>query len=237
MNQENFGKFIKEIRKKNNLTQKEFAEKYNVTYQAVSKWENGKNMPDMTLIKQMSNDFNISLEEMLEGKLKPKKNKYKKIIIGCVFVILILIIIFLIFLMQKEDSNFNFKTLSSACGDFNLSGNIAYNEKKSSIYITDIEYCGKQEKEKYTDIECTLYEESHDTQKKISSCNYSENGQVTLKDFLQTVTLTADDYKKICREYSNNSLFLEIKAQDSQGKTTAYKVPLSLKNNCPAKLN
>ena len=39
MDQEKIGKFIKEIRKKNNLTQAELAEKYNVTYQAVSKWE------------------------------------------------------------------------------------------------------------------------------------------------------------------------------------------------------
>ena len=72
MDQEKFGKLIKEIRKKNNLTQNDLANKYNVTYQAVSKWENGKNMPDMALIKQISNDFNISLEEMLDV---PKKNQ------------------------------------------------------------------------------------------------------------------------------------------------------------------
>lgn len=41
MDQEKFGKFIKEIRAKNNLTQKQLADKYHVTYQAVSKWENG----------------------------------------------------------------------------------------------------------------------------------------------------------------------------------------------------
>ena len=76
MDQEKIGKFIKEIRKKNNLTQAELAEKYNVTYQAVSKWENGKNMPDISLIKQMSKDFNISLEEFYDGEYKNiKKNK------------------------------------------------------------------------------------------------------------------------------------------------------------------
>lgn len=45
MNQEKFGGFIKEIRKKHHLTQKQLAEKYNVTYQAVSKWENGLSFP------------------------------------------------------------------------------------------------------------------------------------------------------------------------------------------------
>ena len=51
MDQERFGKIIKYIRNKNKLTQKQFADKYNVTYQAVSKWENGKNMPDISIIK------------------------------------------------------------------------------------------------------------------------------------------------------------------------------------------
>ena len=66
MNQDNIAKFIKEIRKKNNLTQKDLADKYGVTYQAVSKWENGKNIPDITLLKEMSKDFNINIEDILE---------------------------------------------------------------------------------------------------------------------------------------------------------------------------
>ena len=41
MNQEKIGKQIKEFRRKNHLTQQQFAEKYGVTYQAVSKWETG----------------------------------------------------------------------------------------------------------------------------------------------------------------------------------------------------
>ena len=53
MDQEKIGKFIKEIRKKENLSQQKFAEKYGVTYQAVSKWENGKNIPDLSILKQM----------------------------------------------------------------------------------------------------------------------------------------------------------------------------------------
>ena len=77
MDQEKFGKFLKEIRKKHHLTQKQLADKYHVTYQAVSKWENGKNLPDLSLMKEMSKDFNVSLEEMFDGKMNeaPKKNK------------------------------------------------------------------------------------------------------------------------------------------------------------------
>lgn len=222
MNQENFGKFIKEIRKQNNLTQKEFAEKYNVTYQAVSKWENGKNMPDMTLIKQMSKDFNISLDNLLEGK--NKKNKNHKPLIIALFILLFIIIILLII---NKDENFNFKTLSSACDNFNIAGNIAYNDKKSSIYITDIEYCGHENNQKYQEIECTLYEKNKDVVKKISSDVYKDKS-IKLEDYLKTVTLTVPNYQKICKEYNENSLYLEIKAK-ANNEITSYNVPLSLK--------
>ena len=46
MNQIKIGKFIAECRKKNNLTQMQLAEKLNITDRAISKWENGKSMPD-----------------------------------------------------------------------------------------------------------------------------------------------------------------------------------------------
>ena len=65
MDQEKIGKLIKEIRQKNNLTQKQFADKYGITYQAVSKWENGKNMPDVSLLKQISKDFKVNIEDLL----------------------------------------------------------------------------------------------------------------------------------------------------------------------------
>ena len=60
MNQEKVGELIKNLRKKANLTQSEFAEKYGVSYQAVSKWENGKNIPDIQLLKQICSDYKIS---------------------------------------------------------------------------------------------------------------------------------------------------------------------------------
>ena len=91
MNQEKIGQLIKKIRKENNLTQKEFADKYGVTYQAVSKWENGKNIPDISLIKQISSDFNIDIEDILEGKIVRHKN-YKPIIAMAILITIGIII-------------------------------------------------------------------------------------------------------------------------------------------------
>ena len=81
MDQEKIGKFIKNIRTTNHLTQAELASKYGVTYQAVSKWENGKNIPDVMLLRQMSKDFNVDIQDILDGKVMPKKNNLKIVII------------------------------------------------------------------------------------------------------------------------------------------------------------
>ena len=69
MDQVKIGKFIAECRKKNNLTQKDLADKYGVTYQAVSKWENGKNMPDTLLIKKICDDFNLNIDDLFNGEV------------------------------------------------------------------------------------------------------------------------------------------------------------------------
>lgn len=234
MDQEKIGKFIKEIRKKNNLTQKQLADKYNVTYQAVSKWENGKNMPDTALIKQMSIDFGITLEEMFDGELKQNKPKRinKNLYISISLILFSTIIIILLINYKNNNSDFQFKTLTSSCENFNISGTISYNNKKSSIYISNIKYCGGDDRIKYKKIECTLYESYNNIEKKISYSNYNEEKSITLEEFLQTVTLTIDDYKKTCKEYSENSLFLSINATDENNKITTYKIPLSFNDTC-----
>ena len=53
MNQEKIGKFIAELRKENNMTQQELADKLMVTDRAVSNWENGRRLPDYSLLKEL----------------------------------------------------------------------------------------------------------------------------------------------------------------------------------------
>lgn len=62
-----FGEQIKSIRKKENLTQEQFAIKLNVTRQAVSNWENNKNLPDIGMLILMSDVFDISLDQLIKG--------------------------------------------------------------------------------------------------------------------------------------------------------------------------
>ena len=230
MNQEKFGKFIKELRQKNNLTQKEFADKYHVTYQAVSKWENGKNMPDSALIKQISEDFNVSLEELYNGEFKSKKKKTIPIIIMICTLVIIFIIVILFNFLSSDD--FQFKTLSANCPNFTISGNIAYNDKKSAIYISDIEYCGGDESQKYKEIECILYEKNDETETQISSYKYNKKESITLENFLKEVTFTIDDYEKTCKVYKDGSLYLKVNASDDHHKIITYEIPLKLDDRC-----
>lgn len=69
MNQIKIGKFIAECRKKNNLTQMQLAEKLNITDRAVSKWENGKAMPDSSIMLNLCNELKISVNELLSGEV------------------------------------------------------------------------------------------------------------------------------------------------------------------------
>ena len=66
MNQIKIGKFIAECRKKNNLTQMQLAEKLNITDRAISKWENGKGMPDSSLMLDLCHELKISVNYYLK---------------------------------------------------------------------------------------------------------------------------------------------------------------------------
>ena len=226
MDQKKISELIKKIRKDNNLTQKDLADKYNVTYQAVSKWETGKNIPDISILKQMSNDFNISIDDILEGEYS-KKNTSKKLIILGVCLALVAAILFFVF---KSENDFKFRTIESNCSNFNITGSIAYNDSKSSIYISNIDYCGGEDKQVYSSFDCKLYEKKGSVMNLIESYSYAKAS--TLKEFLSSLTFSIDNYSKICKKNDEPNLVLEIEAHLEEHKSTRYEVPLKLESTC-----
>lgn len=229
MKEELVGKFIKNLRKSNNLTQAEFASKYGVTYQAVSKWENGKAIPDISILKQISEDFNVSLDDILEGEYS-KKRFNKKIII--IFIICVLVLLGVVLIIRYfNNNNFEFKTLSTSCDNFTISGNISYNNQKSAIYITNINYCGGNDDNEYDEIECILYEVDDNKNIEISSYKYDKDEKITLEEFLKNVVFVVDNYNSVCKKYSEDSLNLVIKAK-LDDKTINYDIPIFLDDEC-----
>ena len=77
MNQERIGKFIAECRKNKNMTQSELAEKLGVTDKSVGNWENGRNMPDLSLFKPLCNELGITINELMSGN-KISKDEYQE---------------------------------------------------------------------------------------------------------------------------------------------------------------
>lgn len=233
MNQEKISQLIKNLRKKNNLTQEAFAKEFKVSYQAVSKWENGKNLPDINVLKEICDKYNLDINEFLSGNEKNKKNKKKKnIIIGIVILLIVIIAGFILISRINKKDDFVFEPIHAECDNFNITGVLAYNDVKSSIYISELSYCGEKDDTLYNSISCTLYETTGDINKSLSSYKKEDENGFKLEDYLKEVKFNVDNYDKICKTYNEDNLYLEIEAKDKDGKVTKYHVPLSLDSNC-----
>lgn len=79
MDQEKIGKFIAKLRKKKNMTQNELAESLGITDRAISKWENGRGMPDLSLLTPLCEKLGVSINELLSGERLDKKDYQEKL--------------------------------------------------------------------------------------------------------------------------------------------------------------
>lgn len=74
MNQKEIGEFIAGCRRERELTQAQLAEKLNITDRAVSKWENGKSMPDSAIMLELCDILGITVNELLSGEKMNMEN-------------------------------------------------------------------------------------------------------------------------------------------------------------------
>lgn len=226
MNQERFGEVIKTIRKENKLTQKDLADRLGVTFQAVSKWENGKNLPDIAIIKRIAEEFSIDLSMLFE--INVKKNKAKNVWIGIIGFILFVIVCILLCMYFCSDKSFYFQEISTTCPSFSVYGSIAYNKEKSSMYISNIDYCGEEDATIYQTITCILYEQDGENKKIISRGEEKKNQ--TLNDYLKGMDFRVDGFVPNCKASTENHLVIEIVAVHEDNKKTAYEIPLVFKD-------
>lgn len=70
MDQKEIGKFLKELRKEKGITQEQFAENLNVSGRTVSRWETGTNMPDISLLVDIADFFDVSIPEIINAERK-----------------------------------------------------------------------------------------------------------------------------------------------------------------------
>ena len=79
MDQIKIGKFIQNKRKEKNITQQELAEILNITDRAISKWENGKCMPDVGIMQELCEILNITINDLFSGEVVNMKDTEKKL--------------------------------------------------------------------------------------------------------------------------------------------------------------
>ncbi len=142
MNNQKIGEYIKRKRKEKGLTQQTLGELVGVSFKAVSKWECGNSIPDISILKKLCEILEISIEELLDGKDKKKIYHIKKKIIVIPIIIsiglLTILIIFFTITQKTKDNNINnydcilIKT-------YNIS-NINSSNDENYLYVTFKEY-------------------------------------------------------------------------------------------------
>ena len=70
MDQQKIGEFLKTLRKDKNLTQEELADKMNVSRRTVSRWETGSNLPDLSILVELADLYDVDMREIFNGERK-----------------------------------------------------------------------------------------------------------------------------------------------------------------------
>lgn len=70
MDQIRIGKFLKGLRNERGLTQEQMAEQFNISERTVSRWETGSNMPDIGMLVELAEFFDVSITEIIDGERK-----------------------------------------------------------------------------------------------------------------------------------------------------------------------
>ena len=79
MDLQKIGTFLKDLRKEKGLTQEQLAETLNVSRRTVSRWETGSNMPDLDLLMEIADLYEVDLREMLNGERKSEDKMNKEL--------------------------------------------------------------------------------------------------------------------------------------------------------------
>ena len=219
MKKEEISKFLKELRLNKNISQERLANDLHVDRSLISKWERGICLPDITMLKELSNYYNLDISEIIKGK--KSINKKYIIIPVCLVIVILLIIVFkniylgykiinidynydydnqkiklgvpkMSFMMKNNDRSFSFKNLRGS--------NVLESEIKK--YLKTL---------KYSTCNDTIY---YDEKSNISIINYkvkdkilysSIDYQISIGDYCYTSKL--EDYSKyiiLGHEYTNN---------------------------------
>ena len=143
--------------------------------------------------------------------------------------------VLVIFLNTKKE-DFHFSSLATDNDSFSIKGVMAYSKDKKSIYISEVNYDGKDE-EKYKSMECILYESNDSLEKIISKygdIDDKKTNMFLLSELLKGVEFNIDSYECSCTKEFCNNLFLRINVKNMDNKIITYQIPIQLDISCEA---
>lgn len=173
MDQNKIGKFIERARKARHLTQQQLADILGVSNTAISKWENGNNLPDISMLEPLSIALKIDMLDLLTAQnsthtqvskkcVKKRRNRITRVIITIITAIILLLTTnFLTYYNYNKTTQkilseqIQVYKISSAEESFIIEGYIIFNNKENLVYIEKITY---QETDNLN-IDCTKIKE------------------------------------------------------------------------------
>ncbi len=70
MDQKKTGSFLRDLRKEKQLTQEQLAERFGVTNRSVSRWETGSNMPELSILVELADFYDVDIRDIIDGERK-----------------------------------------------------------------------------------------------------------------------------------------------------------------------
>lgn len=223
------GTFIANLRKEKDLTQAKLGEMLGVNDKTVSRWETGKNAPDISILNDLSEKLDISVKELLNGERNLEKDiniealKYynnrgkKRILISAIIAVLIILLLSILFFSINKYNQYKVFKVYSSNSNLNLEGIVVLNPYRNIIVLRNIEYSDYNEGTTDEISSKSYYVKLLSNDKIIKNEIYNFDKEMTLRDFLETYTLYVDESLKNSEDLillDNLILYIEYKEND-----------------------
>lgn len=220
------GKYIKIKRMRVGLTQDELGDKLGVTGKAVSKWECGVALPDVSLFNDLANILQIEVSELLTGEDGIKKEidyKNRRLMyrLGMIIFILIVLVVFFGSFFINNYNKVHVYDLVSAHSDFYVEGKLITVGSESYLSISDVKFVDNKYNT-YAIVKNFNYQLFHNNKKVYSSSNLRDNN--TLNYFINNINVFS-----IIKYVSNDSINLKIVYSNDNSKDENYIVPIEIR--------
>ena len=247
------GQFILELRKKKGFTQVELGEQIGVTGKAVSKWENGQSLPDVSILNSLSTVLEVTVTELLNGDYidiknqetiddvtegsinlyqKEEKKKFNTIIIILLVIILSLVAIILAIFMYNNYNSCQIYSVKSQNSEIQLTGVLNITNKKNLLMINNLKYSGTNIHEVQMinfrlESESIIYYQSGELE---SNANEDFN-MISFNDCLKNISIYISEEEDGLQlgAILNDKLSIVIDYLDYNKVLHHYTIPISLK--------